>query len=119
MEGAGGRTEMNTPRCAVITGATQGIGRRTAEIFGQAGYRLALIDLRMPEATLGFLHSLDVEAFAHAGDITNEAVVEAFAHEVHDRFGVTDALVNNAGIAFISPAELTSTADYRHVLEVN
>jgi len=30
-----------------------------------------------------------------------------------------DALVNNAGIAFISPAELTSTADYRRVLEVN
>ena len=110
---------MNAPRCAVITGAAQGIGRRTAETFGQAGYRLALIDLRMPEATLDSLRSLDVEAFAHAGDITNEGVVEAFAHEVDERFGVADALVNNAGIAFISPAEVTSAADYRQVLEVN
>ena len=110
---------MNAPRCAVITGAAQGIGRKTAETLGRAGYRLALVDLRMPEATLDSLRSLEAEAFAHAGDITNEGVVEAFAREVHDRFGVADALVNNAGIAFISPAELTSTADYRRVLEVN
>ncbi len=110
---------MTTSRCAVITGAAQGIGRRTAETFGQAGYRLALIDLRMPEATLDSLRSLGAEAFAHTGDITKEDVIEVFAHEVHDRFGPADALVNNAGIAFISPAELTSAADYRHVLEVN
>ena len=32
-------------KCAVITGAAQGIGRRTAEKFAGAGYRLALIDL--------------------------------------------------------------------------
>src|SRR5262249_54316699 len=30
-----------------------------------------------------------------------------------------DALVNNAGVAFISPAERTSAADYRRVLDVN
>jgi NAD(P)-dependent dehydrogenase (short-subunit alcohol dehydrogenase family) len=107
------------PRCAVITGAAQGIGKRTAETFGQAGYRLALIDLRMPEAALESLRALGAEAFAHVADIRDERAVEAFAKETHDRFGVADALVNNAGIAFISPAELTSADDYRQVLEVN
>jgi NAD(P)-dependent dehydrogenase (short-subunit alcohol dehydrogenase family) len=110
---------MTKPRCAVITGAAQGIGRRTAETFGQAGYRLALIDLNRPAATLDALGSLGAEAFAHAGDITDESAVESFANDVHERFGAVDVLVNNAGIAFISPAELTSTADYRRVLEVN
>jgi NAD(P)-dependent dehydrogenase (short-subunit alcohol dehydrogenase family) len=110
---------MNTPRCAVITGAAQGIGRKTAETFARAGYRLALIDLRMPEATIESLRALGAEAFAHAADITDERAVEAFARETHDRFGVADALVNNAGVAFISPAERTSSADYRRVLEVN
>lgn len=110
---------MTAPPCAVITGAAQGIGRRTAEAFGQAGYRLALIDLRLPEATLDSVRSFGAEALAHTGDITDERVVEAFTQEVHDRFGGVEALVNNAGIAFISPAELTSTADYRRVLEVN
>jgi len=103
----------------VITGAAQGIGRRTAETFARAGHRLALIDLRMPDATLASLWSLGAEAFAHAGDITDAAVVDAFARATHQRFGVADALVNNAGIAFISPAERTSAADYRRVLEVN
>ena len=107
------------PKCAVITGAAQGIGLRTAESFAQAGYRLALIDLRMPESALDSLRSLGAEVLAHTGDITNEKVVESFANEVHDRFGAVDVLVNNAGIAFISPAEQTSTADYRRVLEVN
>jgi len=110
---------MSTPRSAVITGAAQGIGRRTAESFGRAGYRLALIDLNMPDATLASLRSSGAEAFAHAGDITDERAVAAFAQAAHQRFGVADVLVNNAGIAFISPAEQTSSADYRRVLDVN
>jgi NAD(P)-dependent dehydrogenase (short-subunit alcohol dehydrogenase family) len=110
---------MSTPRCAVITGAAQGIGRRTAESFGRAGYRLALIDLNMPDATLASLRSSGAEAFAHTGDITDERAVDAFAQAAHERFGVADVLVNNAGIAFISPAEQTSSADYRRVLDVN
>jgi NAD(P)-dependent dehydrogenase (short-subunit alcohol dehydrogenase family) len=110
---------MTTPRSAVITGAAQGIGRRTAEAFGAAGYRLALIDLRTPEETLESLRTLGAEAIARTGDLTDERVVETFARDIHDRFGVVDVLVNNAGIAFISPAELTSTADYRRVLDVN
>jgi NAD(P)-dependent dehydrogenase (short-subunit alcohol dehydrogenase family) len=110
---------MATPRCAVITGAAQGIGRRTAEAFGRAGCSLALIDLREPKDTVEALHALGVECIARAGDITDERVVEAFARDTHDRFGVADVVVNNAGIAFISPAERTSAADYRRVLDVN
>ena len=110
---------MTRSQCVVITGAAQGIGRRTAETFAQAGYRLALIDLRMPDATLESLRALGAEAFAHAADITDERAVEAFARETQSRFGVADVLVNNAGIAFISPAEETSIDDYRNVLDVN
>jgi NAD(P)-dependent dehydrogenase (short-subunit alcohol dehydrogenase family) len=110
---------MIPPRTAVITGAAQGIGRRTAETFAAAGWRLALIDLQPPEDTLATLRSHGADTLAHVGDITDEAVVHAFAREAHERFGPADALVNNAGIAFISPAEATSAADYRRVLEVN
>ena len=112
-------TLMHEPRCAVITGAAQGIGRRTAERLGEAAYRLALIDLRMPTETLESLRSSGVEAFGHAGDITDEHTVAAFAKETLDRWGGAEVLVNNAGIAFIAPAELTSGADSRRVLDVN
>jgi len=110
---------MGTSRCAVITGAAQGIGRRTAEVFAAAGYRLALIDVQPQEQTLASVRASGGEAFADAGDIVDEGVVERFAAEVGRRFGAPEVLVNNAGIAFIAPAEETSVADYRHVLDVN
>lgn len=106
-------------RVAAITGAAQGIGRRTAELLADQGYRVALNDLRMPDETLRSIHSRRGEAIGHAGNIADESVVEGFVRAVYDGLGQADVLVNNAGISFISPAESTSGADYRRVLEVN
>ncbi|HEY6487648.1 MAG: SDR family oxidoreductase [Terracidiphilus sp.] len=106
-------------RVAVVTGGAQGIGRRTAEVLAQRGYRIALIDLREPAATLRAIQGKGAEAFGFAGDITDEATVEEFAGRVMERFGRADVLVNNAGISLIAPAESTSFADYRRVLDVN
>ncbi len=106
-------------RVAVITGAAQGIGRRTAEVLAERGYNVAINDLRSPDDTLESVRSSGAEALAHIGNIADEALVEAFTHEVENRWGRVDVLVNNAGISFIMPAEKTSAADYRRVLEVN
>lgn len=106
-------------RTAVVTGAAQGIGRKTAEKFAEHGWGLALIDLQLPEQTLASVQSLGAEAFGYCGDITDEAVVAGFAREVHECWGAADALVNNAGISFIAPAESVAAADYRRVLDVN
>ncbi|HEX3470268.1 MAG TPA: SDR family oxidoreductase [Silvibacterium sp.] len=106
-------------RVAVITGGAQGIGRRTAELLAERGYKLALIDLRIPQETTRAIEERGGEAMGFAGDIADEPTVERFAGEVFERFGRTDVLVNNAGISLISPAETTSAADYRRVLEVN
>jgi NAD(P)-dependent dehydrogenase (short-subunit alcohol dehydrogenase family) len=104
---------------AVITGAAQGIGRRTAELLADRGYRLAIIDLRNPAATVASIEAAGIEVLASSGDITSEETVADFARQVFARFGRADVLVNNAGISLISPAEETSFADYRRVLEVN
>ena len=96
---------------AIVTGAAQGIGLRIAEILEAAGHRLALLD-RQPVP--GF-----PDAVHHVGDVTDEASVAAFAALVDQRFGRVDVLVNNAGIACISPAEQTPAALWRQVLEVN
>jgi len=99
-----------TQPVAIITGAAQGIGRRTAELLAERGYQLALIDLKQPAVP---------EALTHTGDITNESVVNAFAEKVFAQYGRADVLVNNAGISHISPAEKIPAAGYRRVLEVN
>ena len=96
---------------AVVTGAAQGIGLRIAEILEVTGHRLALLD-RQPVP--GF-----PDAVHHVGDVTDEASIADFAALVDDRFGRTDVLVNNAGIACISPAEETPAELWRQVIDVN
>src|SRR5438067_10205088 len=106
-------------RTAVVTGAAQGIGRRTAEMLAERGYRLALNDLRMPDETIRTIQSCGGEAIGHAGNVADESVVEELVRTVFKAWGNADVLVNNAGISLIAPAEKTSADDYRRVLEVN
>jgi NAD(P)-dependent dehydrogenase (short-subunit alcohol dehydrogenase family) len=106
-------------RVAVVTGGAQGIGRRTAELLSDRGFHIAIIDLQQPTATIQATESRKGEALGFAGDITREEVVDEFALKVMDRFGRVDVLVNNAGISLIRPAEDTTAAEYRRVMEVN
>jgi NAD(P)-dependent dehydrogenase (short-subunit alcohol dehydrogenase family) len=99
---------MTGERVAVVTGAAQGIGRRVAEVLGAEGYALAVMDQQPVAADLAVL-----------GDVSAEADVSAFAAAVYERFGRVDVVVNNAGIAFITPLEDTTLADWQRVLDVN
>jgi NAD(P)-dependent dehydrogenase (short-subunit alcohol dehydrogenase family) len=106
-------------RVAVITGAAQGIGRRTAELFAERGYALGLTDLRAMPETKAEVERRGSEALEFTGDITDEGVVARFAASVRERWGRADVVVNNAGISSIAPAETISVLDFRRVLEVN
>jgi len=106
-------------RVAVVTGGAQGIGRRTAELFAERGYAVAIIDLHEPTATINAIEAKAGEAMGFAGDITRETSVDEFALRVFELFGRADVLVNNAGISHIAPAEETTFADYRRVIDVN
>lgn len=100
---------MTETRVAVVTGAAQGIGRRTAELLAAEGYQLAVIDTR----------PVDLDGLMFVGDVSDEGSVARFVSEVESVYGGCDVLVNNAGIASIAPAEDTDAAQWRRVLEVN
>ncbi|HVO56353.1 MAG TPA: SDR family oxidoreductase [Dongiaceae bacterium] len=106
-------------KVAVITGAAQGIGRRTAEVLAERGYALALVDLREPAAAAAAVRALGADVLPYTADITDDAAVAALADAVDARWHRADLLVNNAGISFIAPAETIAAKDYRRVLEVN
>src|SRR6201996_1000977 len=106
-------------RVAIVTGAAQGIGRRTAEVLGEAGYNLLLLDMQTCEATLSTLRAADTEAEELIGDITDESLIAQAISLVKQRWGRADVLVNNAGISFIAPAEMVQASAFRRVLEVN
>jgi NAD(P)-dependent dehydrogenase (short-subunit alcohol dehydrogenase family) len=106
-------------KVAIVTGAAQGIGRRTSEVLAEAGYALALLDQQTCAGTRDAVNALGVEAFEQVGDISDDAFVSAAVEAVRARWGRADVLVNNAGISAIAPAEMTSAPTFRRVLEVN
>ena len=106
-------------RVAIVTGAAQGIGRKTAETLAMAGYSLALMDVQSCSATLPAVRACGVDVEEIIGDICDEAVVAEAVETVRRRWKRADVLVNNAGISFISPAEKVEANAFRRVLEVN
>jgi len=106
-------------RVAVVTGAAQGIGRRTAEVLAGAGFSLALMDLQACDTALTAVHGLGADAIYLPGDLCDETVVARAVEAVRARWGRADVLVNNAGISFIAPAETVESDMFRRVLEVN
>jgi NAD(P)-dependent dehydrogenase (short-subunit alcohol dehydrogenase family) len=99
-------------KVAIVTGAAQGIGRRTAELLAARGYSLVLSDVQSCAAG-------DLAAIEIIGDVSLEKTAQRIAAAVREHFGQADVLVNNAGIAHIAPAERTTAADWRRVLDVN
>lgn len=106
-------------KVAIVTGAAQGIGRRTAEVLAGAGYALALLDLKSCAATLTKLRDLGADAEEFHGDVSEQGAVERAAAGVGERWGRADVLVNNAGVSLIAPAESVDRRAFLRVLEVN
>jgi len=106
-------------RTAVVTGAGQGIGRRTAELLAENGYAVALADLRSTSDMARGLREKGRAALDFQGDVSDEKMVADLAAKVEPELGPIELLVNNAGISCISPAEETSAQQFRRVLEIN
>jgi NAD(P)-dependent dehydrogenase (short-subunit alcohol dehydrogenase family) len=106
-------------RVALVTGAGRGIGREVALTLAEKGYRVAANDLSPPEETLEELRGIGAAALPLPGDVSDEGAVRGMVEAVASGFGPVDVLVNNAGVSLITPAEETTAADWRRVLEVN
>ncbi len=85
---------------AIITGASSGIGRATAEAMAREGARVAVNYCRNrsgAEEAVEKIIRAGGEAFAFRADVTRAAEVEAMVSAVRDRWGRVEILVNNAG----------------------
>lgn len=98
----------------LITGASSGIGRATAETFLDAGWRVGLIARRA--ALLNELAAQYEHALALPADVTDAKAMEA----AFGQFGHVDVLFNNAGMFGPSgPIDQLELSEWEQVLSVN
>ncbi len=102
----------------IITGASAGIGKRTAQKFLDSGWTVGLLARRLePLRDLAAGHE---NAIALAADVTDAASVEAAFAAFVDKTGHLDAIFNNAGRG--SPPQTIDEVDpevWKAVVDVN
>ncbi|MEA2304679.1 MAG: hypothetical protein QOH43_1959 [Solirubrobacteraceae bacterium] len=105
-------------KVAIVTGASQGIGRSIAEGLAAEGARIVVADLKgAEEAAASFPDGVGLTV-----DVSSEADVDRMAAEVVERCGGIDILVNNAGLyasLAMRPFEQIPVDEWRQVMDVN
>lgn len=86
---------------AIITGATKGIGRATAEIFAANGFDLAICSRNQKELQScadDIQKAHNVSVIFQKTDLRDTKQVKAFGQYVLDQWKTIDVLINNAGV---------------------
>ncbi len=108
-------------KTAFITGGASGAGLGQAKVFGGAGCRVAIADIRQDaiDAALAELRGRGIEAHGVQLDITDRAAFARAADEVEGVFGPVHLLFNTAGVSIFGPLEQASYDDYDWLVNVN
>lgn len=109
-------------KVALITGASQGLGKALALAFAKEGAKLA-VNARSEDSIRPVaeeVESLGAEVLAIAADVSDTGDVERLVAETAERFGGIDVLVNNAGLLGPRVAiEEYPEDEWREVIDAN
>jgi len=108
-------------RVALVTGASQGIGRATAEMLAEYGAKVALCarNAEKLSALEAELKQKGADALAIPMDVASEEQIKAGFAKALEKFGRIDILVNNAAINRDQLSMRLKRADWDAVLETN
>lgn len=107
---------------AFITGGASGAGLGQARVFGDAGAKIVIADIRQEavDAALSQLEAAGIIAHGIRLDITDRAAYAAAADEVERVFGRPPTILSNtAGVNSFGPVENTTYDDYDWIIGVN
>ncbi len=92
-------------KCAIVTGAANGIGLACARRLASDGACLVLgdIDATAGEAAARQLRDEGRPAVFAPTDVTRRAALEALVQRAIDEYGRLDIMLNNAGVALNAP----------------
>ena len=101
----------NSGKTAIVTGASSGIGRASAEALARAGFTVFGTSRRASNGSNG--------VSMLTCDVTDDASVKALVSTVLSQTGRIDVLVNNAGLGLFGGAEESSINQVQALFDVN
>jgi NADP-dependent 3-hydroxy acid dehydrogenase YdfG len=108
-------------KVAIITGASAGIGRASAQALAQNGARLVLTARRQDrlDELIEFARAHGTQAISVIGDAREEPTAVAVAKAAMANFGRADILINNVGVGNYKSLVDTSLEDYVEMMDSN
>ena len=114
--------QSSTPKVAIVTGASRGIGAAVAQRLARDGFSVAVNYASSPEqadALVAELKAAGGRAFAVKADVASAEEVHAMFDAVEAQLGKVDVLVNNAGVLRTLPLAEHSDAQYDQTFDIN
>ena len=113
---------MSVPKVAVITGASQRLGRAMAEALAKDGFSVGIHYSRSQQAALDLVQRIKSDggsAEAFQADLSDEAQTQALIKDVADRLGPVGILINNAAQFSRDEALTSNRAEWDLHMEIN
>jgi NADP-dependent 3-hydroxy acid dehydrogenase YdfG len=112
-------TDLASPKTALVTGGSRGIGLAVARALVSAGVRVALVARGAEELETRRVE-LGRDTVVVAGDVSDAKDVDRIVEAVRKAFGdVPDIFVNNAGIFIPKPLHALSADEFERTMQVN
>lgn len=108
---------------ALITGATAGIGKATAELFAKNGYNIIITGRRkerLDEFSAHLKSTYKVDVLSLSFDVRKLAEVESAIASIPNNWKKINVLVNNAGLAVgLGPIQEGIVDDWERMIDTN
>lgn len=113
--------QMLKGKVSIITGASSGIGRATAELFAEEGASVVLTGINQAELNevVEGIRAKGQNALGILADVTDAGKVPIVFQQAIDQFGDIDILINNAGIVDGDAIDEVDDETMQKVFDVN